>query len=170
MESSTWICSFDENMHFKFDFNEKMHVFFSGKSMFTHQNSRRLLLLCIRIADFSTTTCCKLCKHGPSNDWSYKVIFMYTFLQRRIVIFYSIFTLQREKNGTKRTKFNYKNNSRDNFQTARNCIKKNATTLNTMQTKFHLQSATHRKKMKKNQINKWKLTNVFTAHAESFRI
>lgn len=139
--------------------------------MFTHQNSRWLLLLCIRIADFSTTTCCKLCKHGPSNDWSYKVIFMYTFFYNAELQYFIQFLFCKEKKTAQKEQNLIINTICGKiFRQHEILLKKNATTLNTMQTKFHLQSATHRKRMKKNQINKWKLTNVFTAHAESFRI
>lgn len=55
--------------------------FISGKSMFAHQNSWRLLLLCVWASDKPTTACCKLRKHGTSNDWSNKVNSHYRELQ-----------------------------------------------------------------------------------------
>lgn len=36
--------------------------------MFAYQNPRRLLLLCIGIADIAATTCGQLCQHGSAND------------------------------------------------------------------------------------------------------
>lgn len=57
-----------KNKNFAFNENEIYFNQTAGKSMLTHKNSRRLLLLCEWFTYIAATTCSKLCQYGLTND------------------------------------------------------------------------------------------------------